>query len=386
MSNPEDINGDGVVDIKDAFANIPNPCPRCGAPCQTTGLTPPDEGDAVGCTKCSWPNPEKSNTDQILDDLADELATDPEPGEQIDDEDDGPHLQFKAASQSFPSDGGTIVVVQDITFEAKGSETIAILGPSGCGKSTVLKMVSGMHPRGITMPTVGECIIDDEVVDRPHDDVLTVFQTPVLAGWHTVLGNVMLAFRPFLFGPRARWPWEWLQDGLVGVSNRVPFLRGKLPNSKPWQEIRQRAEKILEAVGLSDSLHKFPHQLSGGMRQRAALATTLVVNPRIMCMDEPFSALDPTTRIEMRDLTKKLKADYPCLTLFVTHDVDEALDLADRIIVLSTRPATVLEDIHVPADLVPGSAEWSGLEGHILHLIRDAAQHSGGHGKLSVSV
>jgi NitT/TauT family transport system ATP-binding protein len=374
---PGDVNGDGVVDINDAFANIPDPCPECGAECKS-------EADGGGCTKCSWPNKAEpvyadlGVTDALLEGEA-EFSAKPA-------EDDEPHLVFKGASQSFDGDGKTITVVKDITFEAKGNETIAILGPSGCGKSTVLKMVSGMHPRGVTMPTVGECQIDGEVVDRPHDDVLTVFQTPVLAGWKTVLGNVMLAFRPFLFGPRARFPWEWAQDVVASMADMVPPLRGKIPNSKPWREIRERSEKILRAVGLGDSMHKFPHQLSGGMRQRAALATTLVVNPRIMCMDEPFSALDPTTRIEMRNLVKKLKSEYPCLTLFVTHDVDEALDLADRIIVLSTRPATVLEDIHVPEGIKPGSTEWATLEARILHLIRDAASSSGSHGSITVGV
>lgn len=298
----------------------------------------------------------------------------------------GPYIQFKEASQSFEGGSGPITVVKDITFSALGNETIAILGPSGCGKSTLLKMVSGMHPRGITMPTVGECLIDGEVVDRPHDDVLTVFQKPVLAGWHTALGNVMLAFRPFLFGPRPRWPHEWLQDMAGSLLDLVPALRGKVPPSKPWKEVRDRSEKILRDVGLGDSMHKFPHQLSGGMQQRVALATTLVVNPRIMCMDEPFSALDPTTRIEMRQLMKSLKAEYPCLTLFVTHDVDEALELADRIIVLSTRPAKVLEDISVPPDLEPDSVKWAALENRILDLIRGAATSSGIHGSITVSV
>jgi len=377
----EDVNKDGVVDIKDAFANIPDPCPRCNSPCK-----PKDQGG--GCTKCSWPDAQKPADNSDLNALLGQMeaqAEAPAPA-VVETARQGPHVQFKDATQTFDGPNGPVTVVKDISFEAKGDETIAILGPSGCGKSTILKMLSGMHPRGVTMPTVGECRIDGAVVDRPHDDVLTVFQTPVLAGWHTVLGNVMLSFRPFLFGPRARWPWEWAQDVLVSVADRFSFLRGKIPNSKPWTETRARSEKILRAVGLGDSMHKFPHQLSGGMRQRAALATTLVVNPRIMCMDEPFSALDPTTRIEMRALLKKLKAEYPCLTLFITHDVDEALDIADRVIVLSTRPATVLEDIHIPDDLVEGSPEWSSLEDHILHLIRGAAQATGNRGRVTVSV
>ena len=299
-------------------------------------------------------------------------------------------VEFKGCGQSFADDTGMREVVKNITFTAEGTETIAILGPSGCGKSTLLRMVSGMYPRDAVMPTVGEVTINGEVVSGPRDEVLTVFQTPVLNRWLTILENVMLSFKPMIYGPRARWPWEVAQDWLAALGDRIPPLAGKIPCSAPYREIEKQAIDILNAVGLGDSLHKSPAQLSGGMRQRVALAADLVVHPQILCMDEPFSALDPTTRIEMRELVKTLKRQYPCLILFVTHDVGEALDLADRVLVMSTRPATILSDIKLPtqeqrsADWA-SSAEHARLETSILQTIREANGKSGA-GNIRVSV
>lgn len=286
-------------------------------------------------------------------------------------------IELKDCSQSFTDDNGTREVVRGITFTAEGTETIAILGPSGCGKSTVLRMVSGMHPRGVEMPTSGSVTINGEPVTGPRDEVMTVWQTPILCRWLSILGNVMLSFKPFLHGPRARYPWEVAQDALASLANRIPALQGKIKRSKPYQEIETRAVEILREVGLEDAMHKFPGQLSGGMLQRAALAATLVVRPQVLCMDEPFSALDPTTRVGMRQMVKGLKLKYPCLILFITHDVAEALEVADRVLVLSTRPATILEDIRLPpvGSRAPDwerSAEHQNYENYILQTIRQA--------------
>jgi len=294
-------------------------------------------------------------------------------------------VELRNCGQSFINNGQLREIVRGISFSVEGNETVAILGPSGCGKSTVLRMVSGMHPRGMLMPTTGECTINGDLVTGPRDEVLTVFQTPVLANWLTVLGNVKLAFRPLLYGPRTRYPWEVLQDCLVDLCIRVPGLRDKVPRSASGKDIQDQAEAILDAVGLKESMHKYPHQLSGGMRQRASLATSLVVHPKILCMDEPFSALDPTTKIEMRALLKKLRAQYQCMILFVTHDVSEALDLADRILVLSASPATIIGDVRPPKDRDKdwdGSPEHARLETTILQMIREAK----GNGKVAVSL
>ena len=377
----EDVNGDGVFDIQDAFADVPEPDEKpkpiremsSDEIREVTAVLDQKRDEQVAARDAKRAPLDNTELNEAL------KAMHAAGSREI-------KVEFKGCGQSFPSKDGAVNVLQNISFTVEGNQTVAILGPSGCGKSTLTRWASGMHPRGIEMPTVGECLINGEAVTTPHDDVLTVFQTPVLAGWHTVLGNVMLAFKPFLFGPRARWPWEVLQDLAVQVADRIPMLRGKIPMSKPWVEIRERAEKIIEAVGITDVMHQFPHQLSGGQKQRAALATTLVVNPKIMCMDEPFSALDPASRLECQTLLGTLKADYPCLTFFITHDVSEAINVADRVIVLSTRPATVVGDFQVPEGITASSPEGEALELQIHHLLHEVAERTGSHGTLSYTV
>ena len=224
-----------------------------------------------------------------------------------------------------------------------------------------------------------------------------------------MLANVMLSFKPFLFGPRARYPhellWDWtlnavvfgweLLAGIVSMATfnfvklSAPAFFRTLPYSGPTREIREKSIEILELADLGDSLFKMPHQLSGGQRQRAALSSALVVEPLVLCMDEPLSALDPTTKLELRQVIKNLRERVGCFIFYITHDVEEAIDLADRIIVLSTRPATVLEDIHLPRERPDGwetSLEHDALEERILTTIRDAARGSDQHGELTVTV
>jgi NitT/TauT family transport system ATP-binding protein len=274
-----------------------------------------------------------------------------------------PLLEVRGVSQSFPNEeGGTTEVLREISFTAEARETVAILGPSGCGKSTILRMVSGMHDRVVQMPTSGATLIEGSAVTAPHDDVLTVFQRPTLNAWQNVLKNVLLPFSAGLWG----------DDGTS-------------------EEQTQRALEIIEAVGLTHAINLLPRQLSGGMQQRVSLASRLVVRPKILCLDEPFSALDPQTRLEMQDLVVQLWEKYPCLGLFVTHDVSEALRLADRIIVLSTAPATIVADLTIsepkprPASWL-GSAEAVAMEREIIHHIREAAGTGRTHGSLTIDV
>jgi NitT/TauT family transport system ATP-binding protein len=274
-----------------------------------------------------------------------------------------PLLELRSVSQSFPGEGDVVTeVLRDISFTADARETVAVLGPSGCGKSTILRMVSGMHDRIVPMPTSGETLIQGVAVTGPHDDVLTVFQRPILNAWQNVLGNVKLPFRAGLWGSN--------------VSD---------------EDQTKRALEVIEAVGLTPALKLFPRQLSGGMQQRVSLASRLVVRPLILCLDEPFSALDPTTRMEMQDLVVTLWDHYPCLALFVTHDVTEALRLADRIIVLSTAPATIVADLAI-SEPKPRPSEWlasseaEAMEQEIIHHIRQAAGTNRTHGSLSVNV
>lgn len=261
-----------------------------------------------------------------------------------------PLVELEAVSQEFPDEsGGVNKVLDSISFSAERRETIAILGPSGCGKSTILRVVSGMYDRMVPMPTGGEVRIEGQPVKGPHDAVLTVFQKPVLNEWLNVRNNVMLPFKAGLWGKK------------VSSAQRT-----------------SRVDEVLEAVGLKDSTKLRPRQLSGGMQQRVSLAARLVLRPSILCMDEPFSALDPQTRREMQELVLMLWDKYPCLALFVTHDVTEALRIADRIIVLSTRPARVVVDLTIATpkprpDPWLTSAEARDLEGQIIARIREAA-------------
>jgi NitT/TauT family transport system ATP-binding protein len=258
-------------------------------------------------------------------------------------------LEVDRIVQEFPAAEKPNRVLHDVSFRADRTGTVCILGPSGCGKSTILRMVSGMYDRRARMPTSGAVRIRGQVVSGPHDEVLTVFQRPVLKAWLNVRDNVLLPFRAGLWGERV-----------------------------PAAERGQRVEQILDAVGMGAAAALYPRQLSGGMQQRVALAARLVLRPSILCLDEPFSALDPQTRQDMQDLVLRMWHDFPCLALFVTHDVTEALRLADRILVLSTRPATVVADLPVTApkprpDAWLRSPECADLERRIIALLREAS-------------
>jgi NitT/TauT family transport system ATP-binding protein len=262
---------------------------------------------------------------------------------------DSPLLEVERIVQDFPgTTGKSTRVLQDITFRAERAGTVCILGPSGCGKSTILRMISGMYDRRAVMPTGGMVRIRGRVVDGPQPEVLTVFQRPVLKAWLNVRDNVKLPFKSSLWGAR--------------VSEA---------------EQNSRVDQLLGAVDLTAAARLYPRQLSGGMQQRVSLAARLVLRPSILCLDEPFSALDPQTRQDMQDLVLRMWNDHPCLALFVTHDVTEALRLADRILVLSTRPASIVADLSVTAPK-PRPDAWlrsptaTELERKIFALIREA--------------
>lgn len=263
-----------------------------------------------------------------------------------------PLLELAAIYQEFPGQNTHEPhkkVLENINFTVERPETICLLGPSGCGKSTVLRLISGMYDRYIKMPTAGNVKINGQPVSGPHDDVLTVFQRPVLKAWLNIRNNILLPFKAGLWG-----------------KNIAPAERLK------------RVDDILQEVGLADAANLYPRQLSGGMQQRVSLAARLVLRPTILCLDEPFSALDPQTRKEMQELVLNLWKKFSCLALFVTHDVTEALRIADRIIVLSTRPGTVVIDLTISAPK-PRSDEWlrtaeaRDLEQQIINRIREAA-------------
>ncbi|MFB3819218.1 MAG: ABC transporter ATP-binding protein [Candidatus Methylomirabilales bacterium] len=208
----------------------------------------------------------------------------------------------------------------DLTFGE--GEFVAIVGPSGCGKSTLMRLVAGLLP-----PTTGRIVFRGKPVAGPVKDVGIVFQNPVLLNWLTVLGNVMLQIE----------------------------MRGLDPRAHEAQ-----ARSLLGLVGLADFLGSYPRELSGGMMQRTAIVRALIHDPPVLFMDEPFGALDALTREQMRVDLESLLMDRPKTVLFITHSIDEAVLLADRVVVMSPRPGRIerIMPIALPRP--------RGLEGRLL--------------------
>ena len=212
-----------------------------------------------------------------------------------------------------PPRGDRLVAIENINLsipDEEDGEFVVLLGPSGCGKSTILSMLSGMYAAD-----TGEVRLFGKPVKYPEPSAVTVPQSYTCFPWLTVLGNV-----------------EFGLD-VMGV---------------PAAKRRKIAAEYLERVGLSDRLNASPRQLSGGMQQRVAIARTLAMRPPVVLMDEPFGALDAQTRTEMQEMLTALWAREKNLILFITHDITEALLLADRIVVLSPRPARIIHDMRVP--------------------------------------
>jgi NitT/TauT family transport system ATP-binding protein len=199
-----------------------------------------------------------------------------------------------------------------IDLAIREGEFLAIVGPSGCGKSTLLRIIAGLH-----LPSAGEARVGGRLVDRPQTDVGIVFQSPVLLDWRNVLDNV-----------------------LVQVE-----LRGLKPRA-----YRDRALRLLAQVGLADFIDRFPHELSGGMRQRVAIVRALIHDAPLLLFDEPFGALDALTREQMRLDLEALWLSTRKTVVFITHSIDEAVLLADRVVVMSPRPGRIerVIDIRMP--------------------------------------
>ena len=242
------------------------------------------------------------------------------------------HLQIRlgAGHQAFEA-------VQDVSIDVRPGEFVCLLGPSGCGKSTLLGALAG-H----LQPSAGQVRVDGEVVRGPHPERGLVFQHHTLFGWKHVIDNIAFGLK------------------MQGV---------------PRAERRQRALALLELVGLAGFEHKYPSQLSGGMQQRVEIARVLINQPRVLLMDEPFGALDAQTRLMMQELLLELWERIGTTVLFVTHDIDEALFLADRILVMSPRPGRIIEEIRLdfprPRQIdLTTTARFGELKRHILTLLR----------------
>jgi ABC-type nitrate/sulfonate/bicarbonate transport system ATPase subunit len=230
--------------------------------------------------------------------------------------------------------------VRDVSFDIEdkpgAGEVVVFLGPSGCGKSTILKAVAGL-----LAPTKGEILVDGKPVADAGRDRGMVFQAYTSFGWMTVRDNVEYGLR----------------------------LRGV-----PAAERRALSDKYIASVGLTEFADRYPKDLSGGMKQRVAIARTLINEPRVVLMDEPFGALDPQTRWGMQGLLLDVSRTVDNTILFVTHDVSEAVYLADTIYVLSARPARILHKVDVPffanRDMaLKSSPEFRAIEKRLLDLL-----------------
>jgi NitT/TauT family transport system ATP-binding protein len=232
-------------------------------------------------------------------------------------------IQLVGLSHTFTGRGGAVPALDSISLTVGAGEFVAVVGRSGCGKSTMLRIVAGLLP-----PTTGEVLVAGVRVHRPRPNVSLVFQRPALLPWRSVLDNVMLPAEIH------RWP---------------------------RREHRARAQELLELVGLAGFERRLPHELSGGMQQRVAVCRSLLTSPEVLLMDEPFSALDALTREELcaglQDLHMRLRPTI----MFVTHSIDEAVLLADRVVVLTERPGRVRTtiDVEVPRPRSLGRSEHS---------------------------
>jgi len=214
-----------------------------------------------------------------------------------------PVVELTNARQVYFSDDGEVEAIRDITLSVQEGEFVSIVGQSGCGKSTLLSIIAGL-----IAPTSGELRIKGSVVKGPSRQTGYMLQHDTLFEWRTILDNVML-------GPE------------IQRLNRV--------------KARDRANDLLDRYGLADFKGKFPQELSGGMRQRAALARTMCTEPEILLLDEPFSALDYQTRLAMSDEIGMILRREGRTVIMVTHDISEAISMSDRVVVLSARPGRV---------------------------------------------
>lgn len=231
-----------------------------------------------------------------------------------------PEVKFEGVTKSFISRGDQIVrTLQNVTFQVGPGEFVAIVGPSGCGKSTTLNILAGITPA-----TRGRVLIRGQAPSKARLDMGYVFQRDTVLPWKRVLDNI--------------------ETGLV--------IR-KVPSA----ERHRRARDLVSVMGLSGFEHAFPFELSGGMRKRVALATTLAYDPSILLMDEPFGSLDAQTRVLLQDELLRIWEANRKTVLFVTHDLTEAIILSDRIIVMTARPARIKSQYQVDLPRPRSAAE-----------------------------
>ena len=251
-------------------------------------------------------------------------------------------ITLENVSLSFAAKPQPFTVLEDINLSLNSGEFVVLLGPSGCGKSTILNLVGGFNK-----PDRGRVAAGGKEIGRPGPDRGMIFQQPNLFPWLSVLENVT-------FGPRL----------------------GKYRKD----ETNALAQTWLERVGLKGFEHHAPWQLSGGMKQRVALARAWLPGPEVLLLDEPFGALDAQTRLMMQELLREAWLSTGTTLLFVTHDVEEALFLADRILIMSAKPGKIVDEIVLPfgrerdIETLAEHPSYSEIKHHVLHRVRQEAK------------
>jgi NitT/TauT family transport system ATP-binding protein len=245
------------------------------------------------------------------------------------------HIQIGKVSKVFSTGDREVVALDDINLDVQRGTFICLLGPSGCGKSTLLNAVAGFSP-----PTTGAILVDGKPVQVPGPDRGMVFQEYALFPWMTVEKNIA-------FGLEIK----------------------KLPKA----QIREKVGALLEMLKLQDFRDRYPKDLSGGMRQRVAIARVLALDSPIMLMDEPFGALDSLTRRNLQDELLRIWTEFKKTIIFVTHSIEESIYLADRIVVMTYRPGKIKKDVSVamPRPRDPSSAEFNELKKELSLLVME---------------
>jgi NitT/TauT family transport system ATP-binding protein len=281
-------------------------------------------------------------------------------------------LTVRALSKRFASDAGFFDALRDISFGVAPGEFVAFVGASGCGKSTLLRIIAGLE-----QSSSGEILIDRQPIAGPDRDRAMVFQDYSLYPWLTVLENIRFSLRLRANGlRRAQGADGHAADPHVAYAH-VAYAHVAYAHVANPQSDAERSVLLLELMGLTRVRSAHPHELSGGMRQRVAIARALLNKPEVLLMDEPFGALDAQTREVMHDLILHILALEQRTIVFVTHDVEEAIYLADRVIVLAPNPGHI--DSVWRTDMPPalqrtqdlkGSADFRTLEREVLDRIR----------------
>jgi NitT/TauT family transport system ATP-binding protein len=250
-----------------------------------------------------------------------------------------PVVSLRHVRKAYPARTGERLALADVTFDVARGEFVCVVGPSGAGKTTLLRCLAGLMP-----PTSGEAMFEGTPLRRVPDQVGVVFQdySRSLFPWLTVNRNIALP----------------LKVRGIGKSSRA-----------------ERTAEVLDSVGLSDAGRQYPWQLSGGMQQRVAIARALAYRPDLLLMDEPFASVDAQTRFDLEDLILRVRDEFGVTVVFVTHDIDEAVYLADRIVVLSASPGVVSEIVDImlpkPRDQIAtkGDEAFTSYRQHLLGVV-----------------